>query len=106
MNIQKSSVGYAAWAIIGVPLVFAAFVQWSYQYSSEIGGLLPSKVLPVWLWYTAFAISLISGVFAVICMKFENKLSKIAVPTVYAIGMAIALLWAHYYVACRNGDCL
>ena len=105
MVFELKKFTFVTWAAIGVPLLFSAYVQWSYSYSLGKGGL-PYNTLPGWLWYLVFWASLASGVVAVIATKPKNCWAHYLAPILYAVIMVVTLMWLHMYVACGNGDCI
>ena len=105
MIIEAKKISCILWAAVGVPVLFSAYVQWTYKYSFNKGGL-PFNTLPEWLWYVVFGALLISGVAAVFLLLYKKQWVKYVVATTYAAVMVFILLWAHLYVACINGDCL
>jgi hypothetical protein len=103
--MKTKNLSLASWSIVGVPVIFAGYVEWSYQYSLSRSGL-PFNILPQWLWFVIFGICIISGAIAVGALPFKNNRVRIALIVSYLVVMIIMLASIHIYVACINEDCL
>jgi len=93
------------WAVLGVPLIFSGYVEWSYVYSLERSSL-PYAEIPEFIWYIMFILSMLSGATAVYFLPRKNKTTKFVSAIAYIPIMALALLYLHFVIACSNGDCL
>jgi len=96
---------FILWSVIGVPWTFFTYVQWSYDYSFNRGGL-PYSELPTWSWWAVFTIEIISGFASIHFLKLNKKWAQYILNAVYVILMPIFLLYVHLIVACHNSDCL
>jgi hypothetical protein len=90
---------------IGVPILFAAFVEIDYGRSLRWGSL-PFLGAGEWKWWAAFTVSLLCGAACVARVHLHQRIARILMPIVYLAVMAIALSVNHVAVACTNGDCL
>jgi hypothetical protein len=93
------------WALIGVPAVFAFYVESTYRYALSRGGL-PLNILPEWLWFIVFGLSILSGAVTIGLIRFKEQWKRIITIAGYIVTMIALLLMIHLFVACINGDCL
>lgn len=100
-----AAIGLSAWSLLGVPVTFFLYIEWSYRYALS-QGKLPFLTSSEWLWYVAFGICLASGVIGFIKLPFFRERNSFSVGVPYLILMGVALLGIHLVVACHNGDCL
>src|SRR5262245_52411428 len=94
-----------AWALLGVPLLFAGYVHLAYKISFA-RGLLPYVMLPVWVTHVVWDDSFLSGVAAIIFIPYGTKVARITGAVLYAPVFGAALFYLGLLVACANGDCL
>ena len=95
------------WAVVGVPIIYGAFVYGSYIAASAAGHFPPD--LPYWPWYGVVALYL-SGVIALLyahpSWSMRRSSHGVVVATAYLIFLVPLLFLTHGFAACAGGDCL
>jgi len=102
---KKQKYIYILSAALGPPAIFGAFAEGIYKYALSIGKL-PYLIMPDWVWYSAYVLSLAVGVLALSCLPFQSKFRKNIATALYILFMTGVLLAINLTVACTNGDCL
>lgn len=102
-NIKE--IGLIAWAMLGVPVIFALYVFLSYQYSLS-RGMLPYTLMPRSVWFVVFAGCLLSGIMSIFFVRSKKKATRVFIGIIYAPVMGALMLALHLWVACASGDCL
>lgn len=107
-NKHLAVIGLCVWALVGVPLAFFLYTEWSYSYALS-RGKLPFLGPSEWLWYVGFGICLITGLASVVRLSVLRSkrlwlLSLIGAG--YLLLMGVALVAIGFFVACHNGDCI
>jgi FtsH-binding integral membrane protein len=99
------TLGLAIWAVLAVPLVFAAYVGFAYHVALTHRDLpfLPPRE---WRWYVAYLLALGSGVLAVALVPLSRPWARITLTVAYLGIMGFALVAVSLAVSCANGDYL
>jgi hypothetical protein len=105
MNKRFAAIGLSAWTLVGVPLAFFLYVEWSYRHALS-QGKLPFLMTSEWLWFAVFGFCLISGVIGFIKLPMFRNKNPFLAGAPYAVLMGGALFTIHLLVACGKGDCL
>lgn len=92
---------FLTWALVGVPLLYAACAHFAYD-----GGMLPDPAAPDWVWPTVLGACLLSGVIAVAAMPQADRWQKFVGLLVYVPLFGTILLCLGLVIACGHGDCL
>lgn len=92
-------------ACLAVPLLFAAYIFFSYSVSLK-AGMLPFIHGREWRWWAAFAVLLLVGASCIWFARGPDAKYRVLMPVIYAVIMAVALAGVHLQVACMKGDCL
>jgi len=92
-------------ALVGVPIVFGAYVFASYRLALR-QGYLPFTLYPEWYWFAVYGTCLVAGTALIYFTKLAPHWLRIIAGIVYATAMSVGLLLVHLVVACANGDCL
>jgi hypothetical protein len=105
MNKNLMASGLFAWALLGAPIAFFVFIDWSYRRALE-HGRLPFLGSAEWIWYVAFGICLATGAISLIKLPILRDKNPYVVGITYAIIMGAALVAIHLRLACGHGDCI
>ena len=95
------------WAIVGAPMLFAAF-DWSSYWYALSKGRLPYTIFPnwEWLWFFIFGFCLISGVIASF-MALRCKIwIRVIAGIIYSVAMTAIMIFLGLTIACGWDDCL
>jgi len=95
----------ALWSLVGVPILFGAFVEIYYRINLSSTGPLPfqsprGRVI----WFVVFGMCLVSGIACVLRFPFERGWSTIVASGTYAVVMSVVLMIVAVYVSYRLGD--
>jgi hypothetical protein len=94
------------WAIVGAPFLFGMSVQVILLLCPR-GERLPLDLSPKWIWCIAFALSTISGTWAVYkCLDGKRFILRLATPTLYLALLFPLLFYVALQIAFANGDSL
>jgi hypothetical protein len=99
VNRKVRAIGYAIWAGLAVPLIFASYVGLSYRLALR-EGKLPFLPPNEWRWDSAFFTLLASGVVAIALIPMSRRWVHVLVATLYAAVMGIALLFVSLNFPC------
>lgn len=105
MNRTARTLGFSIWALLGVPIVFAAYVHLAYRIALSRGDL-PFLASAEWRWYAGYSLLLGSGLLAVTLIPFSKRWVGVALGVAYVGIMGILLAGVSLEVSCVNGDCL
>jgi hypothetical protein len=105
VNRTYRTLGYAIWAVLAVPFLFAVYLALAYRVALGHGDL-PFVPHTEWRWYAAYVVSLGSGILAVALMPLSRLWVRIVLGMAYLGIMGFSLLAVGLTVACANGDCL
>jgi hypothetical protein len=105
VNRKVRAIGFAAWAGLAVPLVFASYVGFSYRLALR-EGKLPFVQPNEWRWDSAYFTLLASGIVAIALIPISRRRVRVLLATLYAAVMGVALLFVSFSLSCGNGDCL
>jgi hypothetical protein len=105
VNRKACAIGLAIWAGLGVPLIFASYVGFSYRLALR-EGKLPFLPPNEWRWDSAYFTLLASGVVAIALIPMSRRWVRALLATLYAVVMGVALLFVSLNLSCVNGDCL
>jgi len=101
----KTKIALLAWALVGAPVLFAAYVWWTYRYSLARAGL-PFSEIPEWTWFLAFGLSVLSGALALYLARGAFNFKTLALIIGYVGVIVIGDVAIHLAVACWFGDCI
>ena len=102
---SKRDLGLWTGAVVGVPVLFGAYVLASYRLALR-QGFLPFTLYPEWYWFSAFAGCLVIGLVFVYLTSLAPAWLRVTVGLVYFVVMAVGLLAVHLFVACVSADCI
>jgi hypothetical protein len=105
LNRKVRAIGFAVWAGLAVPLLFASYVGLSYRLALR-EGKLPFVEPNEWRWDSAYFTLLASGIAAVAVIPISRRWVRVLLAISYAAVMGIALLFVSLSLSCGNGDCL
>jgi hypothetical protein len=105
MNRKVRAIGFAVWAGLAVPLVFASYVGLSYRLALR-EGKLPFVSPNEWRWDSVYFALLASGIVAIALIPISRRWVRVLLTALYAAVMGIALLFVSFSLSCGNGDCL
>jgi len=105
VNSKVRAIGFAIWAGLAVPLVFASYVGLSYRLALR-EGKLPFLPPNEWRWDSAYFTLLVSGVVAIALIPMSRLWVRVLLAILYAAVMGIALLFVSLNLSCSSGDCL
>jgi hypothetical protein len=105
VNRKVRAIGFAIWAGLAVPLVFASYVGLSYRFALR-EGKLPFLPPNEWRWDSAYFTLLASGVVAIALIPMSRLWVRVLLATLYAAVMGLALLFVSLNLSCGSGDCL
>ena len=89
-----------AWAVLGVPVAFAMFVQLGYYFD-----FLPAPLFTFMYW-SIFGLVVTSGAMGIAIWLAGLDWVQWGIAALYLPLMGYALLYVNLLVSCFNGDCL
>jgi hypothetical protein len=103
MAITHSSLARMAWALVGVPIAFAAYCLLSYKLMPPLPFSSPAGTAN---WFIVFAAVIFSGVLA-IGSYFPGRIwVKVFIILLYTLLMTVILFFVGLLAACMSGDCI
>jgi hypothetical protein len=105
MGASTKTWALAAFALLGVPVLFSLFIFIAYTLTLQ-RGILPFVGSREWVWPVAFVACLVMGNAALLRMFTGGSGLKVAVSILYLLVMGVGLTVCALLTGCALGDCL